>query len=191
MPREAPVTRATRFSFATVRPIVAAPRSPLVGRRRRAAGVRWRPGRAQHERAHHERAAWTTPFPYGAVYFRKSNPPPEDWARDYRTGRGGRDEPSSATGSSGRRSRWRPGEFDWADYDRQLDLAAGNGMTTVIAEMLTAAPEWAWRRFAHARYEDAQRARWPTASTAPAAPPGASPACAWTTRTRCSSPGAS
>ncbi len=24
-------------------------------------------------------------FPYGAVYFRKSNPPREDWARDYRT----------------------------------------------------------------------------------------------------------
>ena len=23
-------------------------------------------------------------FPYGAVYFRKSNPPAEDWARDYR-----------------------------------------------------------------------------------------------------------
>ena len=23
-------------------------------------------------------------FPYGAVYFRKSNPPPEDWAREYR-----------------------------------------------------------------------------------------------------------
>ena len=25
------------------------------------------------------------PFPYGAVYFRKSNPPEEDWARDYAT----------------------------------------------------------------------------------------------------------
>jgi beta-galactosidase len=24
-------------------------------------------------------------FPYGAVYFRKSNPPHEDWARDYQT----------------------------------------------------------------------------------------------------------
>ena len=23
--------------------------------------------------------------PYGAVYFRKSNPPREDWERDYRT----------------------------------------------------------------------------------------------------------
>ena len=25
------------------------------------------------------------PFPYGAVYFRKSNPPKEDWERDYKT----------------------------------------------------------------------------------------------------------
>ena len=24
-------------------------------------------------------------FPYGAVYFRKTNPPPEDWARDHKT----------------------------------------------------------------------------------------------------------
>jgi hypothetical protein len=24
-------------------------------------------------------------FPYGAVYFRKTNPPPEDWARDHQT----------------------------------------------------------------------------------------------------------
>jgi hypothetical protein len=24
-------------------------------------------------------------FPYGAVYFRKSNPPEQDWARDHRT----------------------------------------------------------------------------------------------------------
>jgi beta-galactosidase len=24
-------------------------------------------------------------FPYGAVYYRRSNPPREDWERDYRT----------------------------------------------------------------------------------------------------------
>ena len=24
-------------------------------------------------------------FPYGAVYFRKSNPPEQDWARDHQT----------------------------------------------------------------------------------------------------------
>jgi hypothetical protein len=27
----------------------------------------------------------TTPFPFGAVYFRKSNPPSPDWERDSST----------------------------------------------------------------------------------------------------------
>ncbi|HEX2036773.1 MAG TPA: alpha-amylase family protein [Chloroflexota bacterium] len=93
-------------------------------------------------------------IPYGAVYFRKSNPPPEDWARDYRT---------AAEDGMNVFRHWflwsaievRPGEFDWADYDRQLDLAAAHGIKTIVAEMLTAAPEWAWREYAHARYQDA------------------------------------
>ncbi len=92
------------------------------------------------------------PFPYGAVYFRKSNPPKEDWERDYKT--------ASEDGMNIFR-HWflwsaveiAPGEFDWANYDRQLDLAAQNGIRTIIAEMITAAPEWAFRRFAHARFE--------------------------------------
>jgi beta-galactosidase len=93
-------------------------------------------------------------FPYGAVYFRKSNPPAADWARDYAT--------AAADGMTAFR-HWflwsaievAPGEYDWTDYDRQLDLAAEHGIATIIAEMLTAAPEWAWRRYAHARYQDA------------------------------------
>src|SRR5215210_4255218 len=93
-------------------------------------------------------------FPYGAVYFRKSNPPREDWARDYRT---------AAEDGMNVFRHWflwsaievAPGRFDWADYDRQLDLAAEVGIKTVIAEMITAAPEWAYRQLAHARLEDA------------------------------------
>lgn len=93
-------------------------------------------------------------FPFGAVYFRKSNPPREDWERDYRT--------ASEDGMNIFR-HWflwsaievAPGIYDWAEYDRQLDLAAANGMKTIIAEMITAAPEWAFRRYAHARYETA------------------------------------
>ena len=91
------------------------------------------------------------PVPYGAVYFRKSNPPRADWARDYQT-----------AGEDGINTfrHWflwsaievAPGVFDWDDYDRQLDLAAEHGLTTVIAEFLTAAPEWAWHQLAHARY---------------------------------------
>ncbi|MBI3697194.1 MAG: beta-galactosidase, partial [Acidobacteria bacterium] len=91
-------------------------------------------------------------FPYGAVYFRKSNPPQEDWERDYRT--------AAASGMNIFRHwfMWSaievaPGKFDWGDYDRQLDLAAKNGIRTIIAEFVTAAPEWAFAKYAHARYE--------------------------------------
>ena len=91
-------------------------------------------------------------FPYGAVYFRKSNPPRDDWQRDYGT--------AAEDGMNSFR-HWfiwsaieiAPGQYDWEDYDRQLELAAGNGMKTVIAEMITAAPEWAFRTYAHARFE--------------------------------------
>ena len=62
-------------------------------------------------------------IPYGAVYFRKSNPPPEDWETDYRR---------AAEDGMNVFRHWflwsaievAPGEFDWADYDRQLELAA-------------------------------------------------------------------
>lgn len=91
-------------------------------------------------------------FPYGAVYFRKSNPPPADWARDYGV---------AAEDGMNLFRHWflwsaieiEPGNFDWADYDRQFDLAAANGCKTIIAEFSMAAPEWAFRRYAHARYE--------------------------------------
>ncbi|HUT21522.1 MAG TPA: beta-galactosidase, partial [Anaerolineae bacterium] len=90
-------------------------------------------------------------FPYGAVYFRKSNPPREDWERDYRT---------AAEDGMNVFRHWflwsaievAPGVYDWEEYDRQLDLAAQNGIKTIIAEMISIAPEWAYRRHAHARY---------------------------------------
>ncbi len=91
-------------------------------------------------------------FPFGAVYFRKSNPPAEDWARDHRT--------AAADGLNTFR-HWflwgaievSPGVYDWSDYDRHLDLAAEHGIKTIIAEMVNVAPEWAYRRYAHARFE--------------------------------------
>jgi beta-galactosidase len=91
-------------------------------------------------------------FPYGAVYFRKSNPPHSDWERDYGT---------AAKDGMNTLRHWflwaaietAPGAFDWLDYDRQLDLAAENGLKTIIAEMITVAPEWAYRKYAHARFE--------------------------------------
>ena len=78
-------------------------------------------------------------FPYGAVYFRKSNPPCEDWERDYGV---------AAEDGMNIFRHWflwsaieiSPGVFDWEEYDRQFELAAANGMKTIVAEMITAAP---------------------------------------------------
>src|ERR1700733_1194340 len=83
----------------------------------------------------------TDRFIGGAVYFRKSNPPPEEWARDYRA--------AAAIGMNSFRHwfMWSaietaPGQYDWADYDRQMDLAAQNGIKTIIAIIDNCAPEW-------------------------------------------------
>ncbi|WP_108460203.1 beta-galactosidase [Devosia naphthalenivorans] len=88
--------------------------------------------------------------PFGAVYFRKSNPPREDWDRDYGV---------AAEDGMNVFRHWfmwsaierKPGVYDWEDYDRQMDLAAKNGFRTVIAELTHTAPDWAYRKFAHAR----------------------------------------
>src|SRR5437016_10890154 len=90
-------------------------------------------------------------FPYGAVYFRKSNPPEADWARDHQT--------AARIGMNTFRHwfMWSaievaPGKYDWRDYDRMMDLAAQNGIKVVIAELITAAPEWAFHKYPQARY---------------------------------------
>ena len=88
--------------------------------------------------------------PFGAVYFRKSNPPQEDWERDYGV---------AAEDGLNVFRHWfmwaaierKPGVYDWDDYDRQMDLAAKNGIKTIIAELTHAVPDWAYRKFAHAR----------------------------------------
>src|SRR5579871_6853327 len=91
-------------------------------------------------------------FPYGAVYFRKSNPPEKDWERDHKTAAG--------IGMNMFRHwvMWSavevaPGKYDWRDYDRMMDLEAQNGIKAVLAEFVTAAPEWAFRMFPEARFE--------------------------------------
>lgn len=94
----------------------------------------------------------TSPFPFGAVYFRKSNPPGPDWEKDYAT--------AAEDGMTAFRHwfMWSvieqaPGRFEWADFDRQLDLAARHGMRTIVAELTKTAPEWLFRLLPHARYE--------------------------------------
>ncbi|HEY1985232.1 MAG TPA: alpha-amylase family protein [Terracidiphilus sp.] len=90
-------------------------------------------------------------FPYGAVYFRKSNPPRADWARDHQM--------AARLGMNTFRHwfMWSvievaPGKYDWDGYDQMLDLAAQNKMKVIIAEMITCAPEWAFRKFPHAHF---------------------------------------
>src|SRR4051794_29581291 len=79
-------------------------------------------------------------FPYGAVYFRKSNPPEADWDKDHKT--------ASEAGMNMFRHwvMWSavevaPGRYDWRDYDRMMDLEGQNGIKAVLAEQITAAPE--------------------------------------------------
>src|SRR2546423_14014360 len=91
-------------------------------------------------------------FPYGAVYFRKSNPPEADWARDHAT---------AARDGMNTFRHWfmwsaievAPGKYDWRDYDRMMDLAAQNGIKAGIAEIVNAAPERVIDRYPHARYK--------------------------------------
>jgi beta-galactosidase len=90
-------------------------------------------------------------FPYGAVYFRKTNPPKAEWERDYAVAR------EDGMNIFRHWFMWNaieqvPGIFEWDEYDRQLDLAAKNGMKTIVAEMSTIVPEWAYRKFDHAKF---------------------------------------
>jgi beta-galactosidase len=92
--------------------------------------------------------------PYiGAVYYRKTNPPREDWERDYRVAR--------EDGHTLFRHwfAWNvievaPGRYVWEDFDRQLDLAAKYGLRTIIAEMSLDYPEWLYTQYPHARREN-------------------------------------
>ncbi|MCL2320413.1 MAG: beta-galactosidase, partial [Treponema sp.] len=97
-------------------------------------------------------------FPYGAVYFRKTNPPKADWERDYNTAR------EDGMNIFRHWFLWAaieqaPGKFEWDEYDRQLDLAAKNGMKTIIAEMTIMGPEWLLRKYDHARLTHADGTR--------------------------------
>lgn len=92
-------------------------------------------------------------LPYGAVYYRKSNPPREDWERDYRQ--------AAADGYNIFRHwfMWSaietaPGVYDWEDCDRQLELGERYGIKTVIAEMTTGVPEWIFSRYPEALCTD-------------------------------------
>ncbi len=90
-------------------------------------------------------------FPFGAVYFRKSNPPERDWERDHRT--------AAQIGVNIFRHwfMWAsiensPGKYDWRDYDRMVELEGQNHIKMVIAELVNMAPEWMWDKYPQARH---------------------------------------
>src|SRR5580765_2184138 len=92
----------------------------------------------------------TPVFPFGAVYFRKSNPPEQDWERDHKL--------AAQMGVNIMRHwfMWAsvenaPGRYDWRDYDRMVELEGQNGIKTIVAEIITSAPEWMWDKYPHAR----------------------------------------
>lgn len=77
-------------------------------------------------------------FPFGAVYYRKANgcppPPVEDWERDHKS--------AVEVGHTALQHRFvktaievSPGEYDWRDYDRLMDIAAENRLKIIIREI--------------------------------------------------------
>jgi beta-galactosidase len=101
-------------------------------------------------------SVWGNPFsdpgfPFGAVYFRKSSPPEPDWERDHQIAAG--------MGINVFRHwfMWAsiensPGRYDWADYDRMVQLEGQNRIKVVIAEIVTGAPEWMWDKYPQAHH---------------------------------------
>ena len=95
-------------------------------------------------------------FPFGAVYFRKSNPPEQDWERDHKT--------AAQLGVNVFRHwfMWgsietSPDKYDWRDYDRMVELEGQNHIRVMIAERIDGfAPEWMWDQFPRSRQLDAQ-----------------------------------
>ena len=90
----------------------------------------------------------------GAVYYRRSAPPEQDWERDYQV--------AKEDGHTMFRHwfTWNsvhvaPDAFDWAPFDRHLDLAAKYGIKTIIAEHIYEAPDWLYRICPEGRTESA------------------------------------
>jgi beta-galactosidase len=96
---------------------------------------------------------WPDPvFPFGAVYFRKSSPPEQDWERDHQT--------AAQLGVNVFRHwfMWAsiensPGKYDWRDYDRMVELEAQNHIKVIIEEQISAGePEWMWDKYPQSRH---------------------------------------
>lgn len=98
------------------------------------------------------------PVEFGAVYFRRSNPPKTDWERDYQV--------AKEDGHTLFR-HWllwsdihvKPDQFDFDVYDEHVRLAAKYGIKTILAEFITSAPDWLYRSCPDGRHESANGSR--------------------------------
>lgn len=91
-------------------------------------------------------------FPYGAMYYRKPCPAPEDWERDHRQMRehGFTCVKHIVTWNTIHLSEDR---YDLSDFDRLLDIADAHGIKVVlntILEGLGGPPHWVWRKYPEA-----------------------------------------
>lgn len=92
-------------------------------------------------------------FPYGAVYFRKSNPPREVWEEDYKR---------AARNGVNVFRHWmlwgsvetKRGEFDWEDYDKQLELSEKYNIRCIFTLRVEEAPEWLYRSYPESLHKD-------------------------------------
>ena len=95
------------------------------------------------------------PVNIGAVYFRRTAPPRGDWERDYAL---------AADEGFNIFRHWfswaaveiAPGVYDWAPYDRQMELSARYGIDSIIAEMSVNYPEWLIAKYPEARRIDSK-----------------------------------
>ncbi|SDY47610.1 beta-galactosidase [Herbiconiux ginsengi] len=89
----------------------------------------------------------------GVQYYRPPSPDPSLWEQDIA---------DIARAGFGTVQLWliwgwvetTPGEFEWGDYDRLLDLAHANGLTVVISTIAEMQPAWLLRRYPDAAMVD-------------------------------------
>ena len=113
---------------------------------------------------------------FGAVYFRKTNPPKDEWERDFKV---------AAEDGMKIFRHWAPwgavevapGVYDWADYDRILELSDTYGIKAVLAELITNAPEWIHFRHPEARRESRDGRKRPSMNVVSCATGGAHSMC--------------
>lgn len=89
-------------------------------------------------------------LPFGSQYYRAPTPASQDWERNL--------DQFHAAGFNTLKywAQWRwnnplPGEYDFSDLDRLMDLAAARGLRVVINTIFDVAPAWLYRQYPDCR----------------------------------------